>query len=233
MIARRVIAAVIRLLSPFRRQRLSRQQTEVLIRQLFGLVNAARWESAGTGREYFDTQWRQNVGDVPPEVWLSSYRREWFDAALRPVRRQLEAADTPREMIAQAAEIAAKEVRNGGRRTVLRAVRENPKQVARWARYDPVPPTCAFCLMLISRGPVYHSRESAGGRDLWHPGCTCQVIPVFNADSWDGREQYLDADRLWRDATRGYRGTAALKAFRRAVDAQQRRAESTRDAAAA
>lgn len=36
---------------------------------------------------------------------------------------------------------------------------------------------CDFCLMLASRGGVYHSDRSAGMLSRWHDGCNCDVVP--------------------------------------------------------
>lgn len=70
-----------------------------------------------------------------------------------------------------------KAVRNHARHTVMR------NTAARGGRYARVPTgdtTCAFCLMLASRGFVYHSAETAGEFDQWHPHCDCVVVP-----DWD------------------------------------------------
>ena len=44
--------------------------------------------------------------------------------------------------------------------------------------------TCTFCLMLMSRGAVYHTRKSAGEWKHFHRGCDCKVAPscVRNID---------------------------------------------------
>lgn len=42
--------------------------------------------------------------------------------------------------------------------------------------------TCAFCLMLASRGAVYHSRKTAGEWRHFHRGCDCKVVPSFEDD---------------------------------------------------
>lgn len=53
-------------------------------------------------------------------------------------------------------------------------------------RYARVPSgfnTCAFCMMLASRGFVYHSKESAGGDGFdYHPHCHCSVICSMDGD---------------------------------------------------
>ncbi len=43
--------------------------------------------------------------------------------------------------------------------------------------------TCTFCLMLASRGAVYHTRKTAGEWRHFHRGCDCKVEPSFEGDS--------------------------------------------------
>lgn len=44
--------------------------------------------------------------------------------------------------------------------------------------------TYTFCLMIVSRGAVYHTRKSAGEFKHFHRGCDCKVAPscVGNID---------------------------------------------------
>ncbi|WP_419060046.1 hypothetical protein [Ellagibacter isourolithinifaciens] len=42
--------------------------------------------------------------------------------------------------------------------------------------------TCTFCLMLASRGAVYHSRKTAGEFKHFHRNCDCKVVPSFEVD---------------------------------------------------
>lgn len=76
--------------------------------------------------------------------------------------------------------------------------------------------------MLVSRGPVYKDERAAGERlngEPYHNRCDCVPVPVFSRDEWPGREDYLEAERLWRDVTSGYSGDDALNALRRHLDA--------------
>lgn len=105
----------------------------------------------------------------------------------------------------------------------------NPALVKGWARVATGRETCAWCLMLISRGPVYRSAGNAGvllddetvidawnesGHDLgafqaavddsmdeWHAGCDCIVVPVFSTSNWVGRDAHQRANQLWIDAS--------------------------------
>lgn len=91
-----------------------------------------------------------------------------------------------------------------------------------WARVATGRETCAFCLVMISRGPVYQSAKGAGldlydagaaaalneGQDVsewmneWHIGCDCKVVPVYDKFDWPGRYAAERALELWNDASR-------------------------------
>lgn len=109
-----------------------------------------------------------------------------------------------------------------------------------WARVATGAETCGWCLMLVSRGPVFRSAKSAGAsvnnRDAmqmvgaqefnvaehmnaWHPGCDCKIVPVFDLEDWNGMDQHKAAEEMWREVTRGYSGQDAINAFRRATEA--------------
>jgi len=70
----------------------------------------------------------------------------------------------------------------------------------RFARVPTGPTTCAFCIMLASRGFVYASRETAGQFEKYHDNCDCIVIPEFDNEGIEGYDpdvylkQWYDAD---------------------------------------
>ena len=94
-------------------------------------------------------------------------------------------------------------VKQPGRSTMIRSAREHGIRYAR----VPVGDTCAFCLMLASRGAVYATEKSAGRKNSgneFHGDCDCDVQPVktdsdldrLRGEGYDPdalREQYLDA----------------------------------------
>ena len=123
--------------------------------------------------------------------------------------------------------MVTKHVEDGGRREVMALALDKNTKAVGWARYDPRPPSCAFCLTMISRGPVYNTAESAGESDQWHPHCTCKVVPVFDRESWPGRNQYLSAQRVYAAATKKH--GVSINAVRRYLDEQDN--DSARSAA--
>ena len=68
-------------------------------------------------------------------------------------------------------------VKKLGRESIVRAADSDPKR-PRWARV-PHGKTCAWCLMLASRGWVYLDARSAGAARQWHADCDCQIVPAW------------------------------------------------------
>ena len=66
--------------------------------------------------------------------------------------------------------------------TIIANVGRDRDKGARFARVPTGFETCAFCLMLASRGAVYHSRKAAGEFRHFHRNCDCKVVPSFEDD---------------------------------------------------
>lgn len=49
----------------------------------------------------------------------------------------------------------------------------------RYARVPAGGDTCRFCLMLASRGFVYHNKKTAGENGHYHANCHCRIVPGF------------------------------------------------------
>lgn len=105
----------------------------------------------------------------------------------------------------------------------------------RYARVPTGEETCDFCIMLASRGPVYHSEESAGAYDHYHANCDCRIVPfwgtydigpsrrgsIMSIEGYDPDAlygQYVDRmtdplfrDRMARAADRAHGGSGNVK----------------------
>lgn len=64
----------------------------------------------------------------------------------------------------------------------------------------PVGDTCAYCVMLASRGFDYISEKTAARAS--HDGCDCVVVPFHNADTIPGYQRQLQQYRDQYDAAR-------------------------------
>ncbi len=98
----------------------------------------------------------------------------------------------------QALEYVQNMVQTVGRLTMQRAVASDPTK-PRWARVPRGAKTCAFCLMLASRGFAYLSEDTAGRQMQYHTDCDCDIVPSWGKAKLRG----YDPDKLkmlWEDA---------------------------------
>lgn len=79
------------------------------------------------------------------------------------------------------------------RDTVIESARSDPS-ITGVARVPSGSETCAFCLMLASRGAVYGSKAAAGDMNKYHSLCDCVPTPIRSRD--DFPEGY-DVDALY------------------------------------
>lgn len=200
---------------------------------LYPQVEFQRTESARLARSFYDHQRATAHPNLPRnDRYLEGYTFERFAVDMDPARKRMSQADSPQDALGQVAAQAVRAVENAGRQQIIHAVKEEPSpQVLRgWARVATGRETCAWCLMLVSRGPVYLGADTAGlnlfdvevrrlyseaGGDLeaffeaidgsmeeWHPNCDCKVVPVFKNTAWPGQAAQERALELWKEATR-------------------------------
>ena len=191
-----------------------------LLELLFPQILAQRQLASALAREFYDSQ-RLLHAPGRHDRPLEYYDFQDFVTAMDPARRKLSQENAPESAIGDLARSAVKEVENGGRRQIIHAVHTDPGPVKGWARVATGNETCGWCLMLISRGPVYLGADTAGldlddtsaqqmiaaGEDIsehmeeWHVGCDCKVIPVFNLKNWHGKDAADRALELWNEAS--------------------------------
>lgn len=84
-----------------------------------------------------------------------------------------------------------------GRETIHASAEADPRR-PRVARVPTGAETCAFCLMLASRGPVYRDEDTAMGQseDHYHGDCDCEPVVVYT--NRDLPEHY-DHEKLYQD----------------------------------
>lgn len=194
---------------------------------IFPEIQRRREQSAELARFFYDTQREAYYPDIPRnERFLEDYEFEWFVENMEPAREKMSQEDSPADAIATLALRAVREVENAGRRQIIHAVENDPAPgvIKGWARVATGAETCAWCLMLVSRGPVYLFASSAGlnvddttaqrmiaaGTDVsdvmeqWHDGCDCKVVPVFvhETENWFGKAASKRALELWKEASK-------------------------------
>jgi hypothetical protein len=245
------------LLNPLRLIAINPSRWIALLAAILTRVQEARTETAELAREFYDSQRQEHFPGEPrwPVYTADHYESDWLYEAMEEVRETFAPAGASESSMAKVIHIALKETENAGRNTIRDAVegrgnqRKDPRVVG-WARVEGGGESCAFCTMLISRGPVYVGEDGARNAGLqadektaldiwneydrtgddsalmglmsrWHENCDCKVVPVFDRANWPGRDRYLEAERLWIEATRGKSGKAKLQALRELLKRRQ------------
>lgn len=75
----------------------------------------------------------------------------------------------------------------------------DPKR-PRYARVPTGAETCGFCIMLASRGFVYHSKGSAGDLNHWHGNCDCRIVPGFEGATQVAGYNQKEYEKKYQDA---------------------------------
>jgi hypothetical protein len=196
--------------------------TVTWLRAVVPLVVAQHRRSAGLAAGYVRAA---RFLDVGPSAYLAPAAVAQLDQIATSLRvtgpieaRRLSAlgigaSDLRRAVFASSSSSGMRLALQGGRDTVMAAVAGDDRALG-YARVGSASP-CAFCSMLISRGPVY----SQGTVDFQaHDRCSCGARPVYRrADGWSDQARQLQ--ELWQGSTAGESGRAAINAFRRAVEA--------------
>jgi hypothetical protein len=185
------------------------------------VINAGRGASSRLAANYYTTHRSLSLGvaaapftpTVPIALTTERIAGALLVAGPAAVKNSLTRGETLDRAMAGAeansARVAVYYTSQAGRDTITESVAADPKALG-WARATSGE-SCAFCLMLAGRGPVY----SETGVDFEaHPGCACEPEPAYSRDqAWPAGSQ--EAKQMWRDATSGLgRGDDPLNAFR-------------------
>ncbi|WP_372407215.1 hypothetical protein [Streptomyces luteireticuli] len=166
---------------------------------------------------------------------LDALGRRNLDQRLNKIDRQQAAEvvdrqreDAHRQAGAQQAGAASRVAMNGGRSTTWNHMRRDRRALG-YVRLSRSGTPCGWCAMLISRGPVYKSRESAtfADGDRYHDHCHCYAAPVFSMQQYQGSELTAlsrEYEALWPQVTKGLSGKSAVSAWRRFIRHKQREA---------
>ncbi|UJD21110.1 capsid maturation protease [Mycobacterium phage SororFago] len=124
-----------------------------LLQFLFPEVQRRYSESAALGRRLYDAQRELHHPSLPRnERLLSEEQWKWFVQNMEPARKGMSQSNSPQIAVNRLAMTAVREVEMAGRRQIIGAVKSEPQVLQGWARVATGRETCAWCLMLISRG---------------------------------------------------------------------------------
>ena len=132
--------------------------------------------------EWYDHRAQKSGVALDQAITMTTYKPESVDDVARYQAKKLAKGDDA-EFAKACGEFARNDAFRSLNETIVANVGRDRDKGARFARVPTGFETCTFCLMLASRGAVYHTRKSAGEFKHFHRGCDCKVVPSFDPDS--------------------------------------------------
>lgn len=146
-----------------------------------GFVQAYDDKAAMFASQWYDYRAEQGGARLRQAVTMTVYEPGSVDDVARYQARKL-AKEGDAAFARACGEFARNDAFRSLNETIIANVGRDRDKGAMFARVPTGFETCAFCLMLASRGAVYHSRKTAGEWGRFHRGCDCKVVPSFEGD---------------------------------------------------
>lgn len=175
--------------------------------------------------EWYDHRAKSEGISLDQAITMAVYSPEKSDAVARyQVRNLAKGGDAA--FAKACGEYARNDAFRSLNETIIANVGRDKAKGVRFARVTTGRETCTFCLMLASRGAVYHTRRTAGEFKSFHRGCDCKVVPGFednpDAELVEGIKPGEMRDQWWRfekiDATEGLSSAERNKLKRLVLD---------------
>ena len=146
-----------------------------------GFVQGYDDVAAEFAAQWYDHRAEQGGARLEQAVTMTTYRPDSVDAVARYQARKLAKGDDA--AFAKACGVFARDdAFRSLNETIIANVGRDKDKGVRFARVPTGFETCTFCLMLASRGAVYHTRKTAGEFKHFHRRCDCKIVPGFGDD---------------------------------------------------
>ena len=146
-----------------------------------GFVQGYDDVAAEFAAQWYDHRAEQGGARLDQAVTMTTYRPDSVDAVARYQARKL-AKGGDAAFAKACGEFARNDAFRSLNETIAANVGRDKEKGVRFARVPTGFETCTFCLMLASRGAVYHTRKSAGEFKHFHRNCDCKIVPGFGDD---------------------------------------------------
>ena len=146
-----------------------------------GFVQAYDDKAAEFASQWYDYRAEQGGARLKQAVTMTVYEPGSVDDVARYQAKKL-AKEGDAAFARACGEFARNDAFRSLNETIIANVGRDRDKGARFARVPAGTETCTFCLMLASRGAVYHSRKTAGEFKHFHRNCDCKVVPSFEGD---------------------------------------------------
>ena len=144
-------------------------------------VQAYDDKAAEFASQWYDYRAEQGDARLKQAVTMTVYEPGSVDDVARYQAKKL-AKEGDAAFARACGEFARNDAFRSLNETIIANVGRDRDKGARFARVPAGAETCTFCLMLASRGAVYHSRKTAGEFKHFHRRCDCKIVPGFGDD---------------------------------------------------
>lgn len=146
-----------------------------------GFVQGYDDVAAEFAAQWYDGLAERNGARLQQAVTMTTYRPESVDTVARyQAKKLVKGGDSA--FARACGEYARNDAFRSLNETIISNVGRDRSAGVRFARVPTGFETCTFCIMLASRGAVYHTRKSAGEFKHFHRHCDCKVVPGFEDD---------------------------------------------------
>lgn len=146
-----------------------------------GFVQGYDDVAAEFAAQWYDHRAEQSGARLEQAVTMTTYGPDSVDAVARYQARKL-AKGGDAAFAKACGEFARNDAFRSLNETIAANVGRDKDKGVRFARVPTGLETCTFCLMLASRGAVYHTRKTAGELKRFHRNCDCKIVPGFEGD---------------------------------------------------
>ena len=146
-----------------------------------GFVQGYDDVAAEFAAQWYDRRAEQGGARLEQAVTMTTYEPDSVDAVARYQARKL-AKGGDAAFAKACGEFARNDAFRSLNETISANVGRDKDKGVRFARVPTGFETCTFCLMLASRGAVYHTRKTAGEFKHFHRRCDCKIVPGFGDD---------------------------------------------------
>ncbi len=146
-----------------------------------GFVQGYDDVAAEFAAQWYDHRAEQGGARLEQAITTTTYKPESVDAVARYQAKKLAKGDDA-AFAKACGEFARDDAFRSLNETIAANVGRDKDKGVRFARVPTGFETCTFCLMLASRGAVYHTRKTAGEFKRFHRRCDCKIVPGFGDD---------------------------------------------------
>lgn len=146
-----------------------------------GFVQGYDDVAAEFAAQWYDDLAERNGARLQQAVTMTTYNPKFVDEVARyQAKKLVKGGDAA--FAKACGEYARNDAFRSLNETIISNVGRDKDRGVRFARVPTGFETCTFCVMLASRGAVYHTRKSAGEFKHFHRHCDCKVVPGFEDD---------------------------------------------------